>query len=107
MWTPTDEEVTYYKTLAQDKTPNEEYYKVMLPLLLDKVNEDYNQSFTSETAPANVKIFMAKATQFLGGNAGLKSRKMGSVSYSFNFSELPSYLTDLLVRYRKAKFHVF
>lgn len=106
-WIPSTEEITYYKGLNQDKASNEDYYKSMLPLLLEKVNEDYTQSFDHINLPANVKLFLAKATQFYSGSPGLKSRSMGTVSYSFDFSELPETITGLLVRYRKAKYHVF
>lgn len=105
-WIPTEDEVAYYKTINQDKSANEDTYKVMLPLLLEKLNEDYDQSFSSPNLPANVKIFLAKATQFFTGNTGLKSRSMGTVSYSFDFQKLPSTITDLLARYRKVKVHV-
>ena len=106
-WVPTTEEIAYYKGLNQDKATNGDYYASMLPLLLEKVNEDYNQSFEPFNIPANVKLFLAKATQFYSGAIGMKSRSMGTVSYSFDFNELPNSLTDLLERYRKAKFHVF
>ena len=106
-WVPTPEELTYYKTLNHDSAANESYYQVMLPLLLEKVNEDYNQSFTPTNLPANVKLFLAKAVQFYGGAVGLKSRRMGTVSYAFDFSTLPSSIMDLLARYRKVKTHVF
>lgn len=106
-WVPTAEEIAYYKGLNQDKAANEDYYASMLPLLLEKVNEDCSQSFVPNNIPANVKIFLAKATQFYSGATGLKSRSMGTVSYSFDFNELPKSITDLLARYRKAKYHVF
>ncbi|WP_107839446.1 hypothetical protein [Metasolibacillus meyeri] len=111
MWNPTAEEIAYYKKIANDKNAtNDEYYEVMLPLVLDMLNEQLCQKFTQDTLPSSLKIFLAKATNFFGGNGALKSRSMGSVSYSFNFTELPSALTDLLTPYnacRKAKFHVF
>lgn len=107
MWTVTDDEVTYYATLGQVKKPNADYYKVMLPLLLEKVNEDYGTKFKHTDLPANVKIFLAKAIAFYAGHTGLKSRKMGSVSYTFDFTELEGSITSLLQGYRKAKYHVF
>lgn len=107
MWAVTDDDVKYYATLGQVKKPNVDYYKAMLPVLLDKVNEDYNTCFTPENMPPNVKLFLAKAVPFFSGASGLKSRKMGSVSYSFDFNDMPAAITDLLKRYRKARFHVF
>lgn len=106
-WIVTDEEVNYYATLANAKKVNADYYKAMLPLLLKKVNEDYKTKFVHTDLPANVEIFLAKAVAFYSGATGLKSRKMGSVSYSYNFDELPATLTSLLEGYRKAKYHVF
>lgn len=106
-WTPTDEEIAEYKALNQDKSNDDAYYKVMLPILLESVNEEYNQSFKPDNLPGAVKLFLAKATQFYANNTGLKSRKMGTVSYSYDFSNLPSSISGLLDRYRKAKYHVF
>ncbi|MDU0318171.1 phage head-tail adapter protein, partial [Staphylococcus epidermidis] len=37
---------------------------------------------------------------------GLKSRSMGTVSYTYN-DGLPDYISDVLNRYKRAKFHVF
>lgn len=36
---------------------------------------------------------------------GLKSRSMGTVSYTYN-DGLPDYISDVLNRYKRAKFHV-
>ncbi|QCR33129.1 hypothetical protein [Lysinibacillus sp. SGAir0095] len=105
-WTPTAEEVEQFKTLNQDKSANEDYYKVMLPILLETVNDEYNQCFEPSNLPGAVKLFLAKATQFYSMNSGLKSRSMGSVSYDFDFANLPSSITSLLTRYRKVKVHV-
>lgn len=107
-WIPSDEEVAYYKALNQDKSDNSDYYKMMLPLLLENVNEEYNQNFDPTNLPGGIKIFLAKAVQFYANSgSGLTSRSMGSVSYSFDFSTLPSTLTDLLTKYRKVKFIAF
>lgn len=107
-WIPSDEEVAYYKSLNQDKSKNEDYYKVMLPIVLDNVNEEYNQNFNQANLPGAVKLFLAKAVQFYSNSgSGLKSRSMGTISYTFDFSTLPSTLTGLLARYRKVKFIAF
>ena len=106
-WIPTDEEVRQYKSLNQDKSANEDYYKVMLPIILESVNDEYNQCFEPSNLPGVVKLFLAKAIQFYSGaGSGVKSRSMGSVSYSYDFSNLPSTITSLLARYRKVKVHV-
>lgn len=110
-WTPTDEEIKYYKVICGDKSStNDEFYKVMLPLVLDMLNDQLCQKFTPTTLPSALKIFLAKSTNFFSGNGALKGRSMGTVSYTFDFGTLPSALTDLLKPYdacRKAKFHVF
>lgn len=106
-WTLTDEEVAYYKSLNQDQKANGEYYKTMLPILLELVNHECDQNFKPDALPGNVKLFLAKAALFYSMGTGVKSRKMGSVSYSYELSELPVSITTLLNRYRKAKYHVF
>lgn len=107
MWIVSEEQVKHFATLGNAKKVNADYYKAMLPLLLKKVNEDYGTKFEHNDLPANVEIFLAKAVAFYSGATGLKSRKMGSVSYTYSFDELPATITDLLQYYRKAKYHVF
>lgn len=107
MWEVSDENVRYYSILGGVKKPNSDYYKAILPLLLKKVNEDYNTDFTHDNLPANVELFLAKAAAYYSANSGLKGRKMGSVSYSYDFKELGDEINNLLRGYRKAKYHVF
>lgn len=107
-WIPTPDEIAVFKALNQDKKANDDYYKVMLPILLESVNEEYNQCFEPGELPGAVKLFLAKAVQFYSGvGSGVKSRSMGTVSYDYDFTNLPSSVTVLLARYRKAKYHVF
>lgn len=100
-WNPTDEDISYYKKINQDEEDNVEYYRIMLPLLLGKINEDYEQTFEPTSLPSNVKLFLALAINFYGSDIGVTSERMGSVSYSYDFSALPSTITDLLISYEK------
>lgn len=102
-WIPTEDEIKFYKSLNKDKQANDEYYRAMLPVLLEYVNEEYRQNFKPDSLPGSVKLFLAKAIEFYSNKAGLESRRMGTVSYSFKLSELPKSITDLLIKYRKAR----
>lgn len=104
-WIPTDEEVAYFKALNRDNSKDDDYYKAMLPLLLEMVNKRYNQRFKPDKLPADVKLFLAKATEFFKMQQGLKARRMDDVSYTYEISELPKSITNLLINYRKVKTH--
>lgn len=113
-WIPTQDEIDYFKRLARDPNGDDEYYEMMLPLLLEWVNAETCQNFTHDDLPATVKLFLAQAVKLMGSNTnGLKSKKMGSVSYTLqDFGTTLSGLTGMLAMYgfgRKkngARFHV-
>lgn len=54
--------------------------------------------------PASVRLFMAKYIELISKDTSLKSRSMGSVSYSYQ-SEIPSALMSLLRPYKRMRFH--
>ncbi|KAA0956634.1 hypothetical protein FQ085_11615 [Planococcus sp. ANT_H30] len=87
----------------------DEYIKTMLPLLLESVMAYTNNTFGITTEgtlriPGGVKIYLAKAIERNTLATGLKSRSMGSVSYSYD-TEVTSELKGLLTPYKKVKFH--
>lgn len=81
---------------------HDEYLFVMVPALEEYVKEYCNNPFRE--IPGPVKIFIAKACEYNLNNSGLESRKMGTVSYSYNM-DFPKHLKDLLRPYRRMKFH--
>ncbi len=113
LWQATDEEVKYFKALAQIKgDKSDEYIKMMLPLLAEHVAEYVYDAIGEEVvAPisgmkANYKVFIAKALQHNMTNAGVKGRSMGTVSYTYNI-DFPKALYGQYLPRKRAKFHVF
>jgi hypothetical protein len=108
--TPTPLEVDEIKTiLGWQGTDSDDYLTTMIPLLVDHVTEYCNNPLgQNQTPPARlpggVILFIAKACEHNKQKAGLKSRTMGSVSYSYDL-EFPSALMTYLRPYRKVKFH--
>lgn len=85
------------------------YILTMLPLLLESVMVYTNNNFNIQAdgtlrIPGGVKIYLAKAIERNTMTTGLKSRSMGSVSYSYDNS-VPDELRGFLKPYRKVKFH--
>lgn len=111
MWEPTAEQIKEIKLInGEQGTAKDEYYRAMLPIIFDEVKEYCNNTFgetgsESLALPGGVKLFMAKAIQFNEKKAGLKSKSMGSVSYSYE-NDFPESLYKYLGPYRKVRFHV-
>lgn len=85
----------------------DQYLSEVAPDWLEWVKEETNNSFTvngEEKIPGPIIQFVAKASQYSMVKAGIKSKSMGSVSYSFD-SELPDNLKELYRPYKKVKFH--
>lgn len=113
MWVPTADEITYYKRIGGNEEGADDYYKDMLPLMLEHINDECTQAFESNALPANVKLFLAQSIAYLSNvEHGLKSESVSSVSFSYDFSEIPKAITGLLVKYgygnpkNGARFHV-
>ncbi|MED4461858.1 phage head-tail connector protein [Metabacillus fastidiosus] len=105
MWKPTPEEIKEIKGINRERsTVNDDYYGAMLPILLEHVEAYCNNSFRPPDIPGGVKIFLAKAIEHNQLKTGLKSRSMGSVSYSYDL-EFPETLYKYLRPYKKVKFH--
>ncbi len=109
MWEPTAEQIKEIKLINGERgTEKDDYYRAMLPIVFDEVKEHCNNTFgETETEapvlPGGVKKFMAKAIQHNENKAGLKSRSMGSVSYSYE-TDFPESLYKHLRPYRKVRF---
>lgn len=114
MWKPTADEIAYYKRNARLESASDEYITDQLPLLLEHINEECsNVEFKYENLPANVKMFLFGALNFLhSAQYGVKSEKMGSVSFTYDYDNIPANLTGLLSKYgykrsqNGARYHV-
>lgn len=114
-WDVTADELVYYKRNAQfEEDVSDDYIKDQLNLLLGHINDECTVQFTPPNLPSNVTLFLIGAMQFFqSAQHGLKSERMGSVSFSYDFGTLPKSLTDLLLMYgyshkrNGARFHVF
>ncbi|WP_203364719.1 hypothetical protein [Bacillus sp. REN10] len=105
MWQPTQDEIEQIKLInGEQGTAKDGYYRTMLPLLLEHLEIYCNNKFTPPDIPGGVRIFMAKAIQHNCQKAGLKSRSMGTVSYSYDL-EFPGSMYMYLAPYRRLKFH--
>ena len=110
---PTDADVAEIKAILNidpTNTTHNDYIKTMLPLLFESVSIYTNNNFggiqTDGTIriPGGVKIYMAKALELNLIKGGLKSRSMGSVSYTYDL-ETPDSVKAMLRPYKKVTFN--
>jgi hypothetical protein len=73
--------------------------------LLDYANNYCNQSWTAETAPAGVNLFIEKAATFLtsAGAMSVTQKKLGDEQITYS-TDYPSAIMALLRPYRKVRF---
>jgi hypothetical protein len=81
----------------------DDYLNTMIPLIVDDVQEQCNNTFDISNLPSGIIRYLAKALEFDMGDSRLKSRSLGNVSYSFN-TELPDSVAKLLRPYKKVRF---
>ena len=111
-FTPTQEDIDEIKAIMQMDAADDSkdaYIRTMLPLMLESVMAYTNNGFSLSVdgtlkIPGGVKIYLAKAIERNTMATGIKSRSMGSVSYSYD-TEIPSELKNMLTPYKKVKFH--
>ena len=102
MRTPTTEEIAQIKRLAQDEETSDTYYEDMIPIVLEHINDNITEPFEDDytALPGTVKLFIAQTVGYFAQAAfGVKSEKMGSVSFSYDYSKLPASITGLLSKY--------
>lgn len=112
VFNPTAADIAEIKAIngvAVDDYKHDQYIGTMLPLLLEAVMAHTNNNFNIQAdgtlrIPGGVKIYLAKAIERNTMKAGLKSRSMGSVSYSYD-TAVPEELKAFLAPYKKVKFH--
>lgn len=109
-YTPTPLELDEIKSILGIKgTDDDEYLNVMVPILVEHASAHCNNLFIDSVTglvkpPGGVRLFVAKACEHNMKEAGLKSRSMGSVSYSYDL-EFPESLSKYLRPYKRLRFH--
>lgn len=107
---PTQLDMNDVKTILGIRdSKDDEYLAIMIPILIEHVVAYCNNSFVDSLTgtlilPGGVKLFIAKACEHNMQQAGLKSRSMGSVSYSYDL-EFPESLNKYLRPYKRLRFH--
>lgn len=109
-YVPTQDEIDEVKKINGWKgIEHDEYINTMLPILYEHIPVTCNNDFIdTETGlvkfPGGVRLFVAKAIEHNMQKSGLKSKSMGSVSYSYDL-DFPSSPITYLRPYRRLKFH--
>ncbi|WP_419892818.1 phage head-tail connector protein [Oceanobacillus kimchii] len=86
-----------------DQAKHERYLSIMVPIFIEVAEDHCGTSFNVMQLPAGVKLFIAESIKYKLKNAGLSSRSMGSVSYSYD-TKLPDKVKNHLSPYRKLVF---
>jgi|SRR5690606_19064474 len=86
-----------------DATKHSNYLDEYIPILIEDAERYCHTRFDKENPPAGVKIFIAESIRHKLNTKGLKSRTMGSVSYTYD-TDLPNNLYKSLKTYRKVAF---
>lgn len=84
---------------------HDEFIVLYYSICLDWVKAYCNNDFDDEV-PQAVLLFISKAIKLNMVPVELKSRSMGTVSYTYN-TEYPESMLSLLTPYRRLKFHAF
>jgi hypothetical protein len=107
---PTPDDVAEIKAILNiQDSKHDDYIITMLPLLLEDVMVYTNNNFGGISAtgsmniPGGVKIYIAKTIQHNLNVSGLKSRTMGSVSYTYDL-DFPDSFKRYLKPYKRLRF---
>lgn len=110
---PTDKDVQAVKEILgipYTDTKKDQYFRDNLPYAYEDVVGQTNNSFGGVQPDGSIKVprpvmkYMAKAMEFDLLKLGVKSRSMGSVSYTYS-DDLPVTVKNLLLPYKKVRFH--
>ncbi|MCJ0932926.1 phage head-tail connector protein [Virgibacillus halodenitrificans] len=95
---------TIAKMAEIDEKKHSDYLDIMLPLLLEFAEEKCNNQFDESNPPSGVKLFLSETIAYKldGKRKGIKSRSMGSVSYSYD-TDLPDKVIKHLKPYKKVR----
>ncbi|MDR4249024.1 phage head-tail connector protein [Bacillus pumilus] len=80
---------------------HDDYLSEVVPIFVEYASDFCKNKFDVDDLPAGVKIFVAKAVEFNMKPAGLASRSMGDVSYSYD-TDFPETIAKHLYPYRRA-----
>lgn len=105
-------EMLLNKNGVQIKQDEKEVFKLEVDGILEEVRDITNNNFIKDNEvvyPYSVKKYVADVLEYYQRpevKRNLKSRSMGTVSYTYNDS-VPDYISNALNRYKRAKFHVY
>lgn len=108
-YNPTSEDVAYVRdrfgwNVEKDNMIREDL-KAAYSFVVEYTKNDFGgvQPDGSVILPDGVRLFMAKFIELNSTNASLKSRSMGTVSYTYQ-TEMPASLMSLLRPYKRIRF---
>lgn len=100
------------KNGVEVKSDEEEIFKMEVDGILEDVRDITNNDFMKDGQviyPYSIKKYVADVLEYYQRpevKKNLKSRSMGTVSYTYN-DGVPDYISGVLNRYKRAKFHPF
>ncbi|PTG04418.1 phage head-tail adapter protein [Staphylococcus chromogenes] len=100
------------KNGVEIKPEEEDLFKMEVDGILEDVRDVTNNDFIKDgeiVYPYLIKKYVADVLEYYQRpevKRNLKSRSMGTVSYTYN-DGVPDYISGVLNRYKRAKFHVF
>lgn len=108
-YNPTPEDVAYVRdklgwTVAKDDSIRDDL-KAAYSFVVDHTRNDFGgvKPDGSIDVPESIRYFMAKFIELGSVNSSLKSRSMGTVSYTYQ-TEIPAVLMSLLRPYKRIRF---
>ena len=108
-YNPTSDDVAYVRdrfgwNVDKDELIREDL-KAAYSFVVEYTKNDFGgvQPDGSIDVPDGVRLFMAKFIELNSTNSSLKSRSMGTVSYTYQ-SEMPAALMSLLRPYKRIRF---
>ncbi|PCF70800.1 phage head-tail adapter protein [Staphylococcus delphini] len=103
----------YLKANGVEITDDErQLFEMEVDGILEDVKDITNNNFIKDgkvTYPYRVKKYVADVIEYFRRpevKKNLKSRSMGTVSYTYN-DGVPEHISNALNRYKRAKFHVY
>lgn len=87
--------------LGMTTDKHDAYLQEVIPLFLDFAEDYCNRRW--DEPPSGVRLFVAKAVEYNMNPAGLSSRSMDTVSYSYN-TDFPESVMKFLRPYRRVRF---
>lgn len=99
---------TVKKILGITTTKYDSYLDTVVPMFEEKIKQRANNRFVddegNETLPLDLQHTLAKWVQYdMTVKAGLKSKTMGEVSYTFD-TDMPDFVKKDIAPYRRVRF---